>query len=145
MRPASRAPDCPEIPEQQGSRDISAAGNLIAQVASTPGVVATLQKVFPIGSLSADMIDVSLDPAWTRACPFSDGQPTVPLIVDTITTAEGPFWGLGPGEKERLVAFDVEGWSNVVVVIDSIHGSTFESLVQEAMPFVRSLKVDVGG
>jgi hypothetical protein len=65
----------------------------------------------------------------------------VPLIVDTDTTAAGPFWGLGPREKERFVAFDVEGWSNVVVVIDSIDGSTFESLVRQAMPFVHSLEV----
>ena len=142
MRPASRDPECPEVPEQPGSRDISSSGNLISQVAATPGVVATVQKVFPVGSTEAVMTDVSLDPAWTRACPFSDGQPTVPLIVDTDTTTEGPFWGLGPGEKERLVAFDVEGWSNVVVVIDSINGSTFDSLVPEAMPFVRSLEVD---
>jgi hypothetical protein len=142
MRPASRDDHCQEVPEPGFG---SSAHELLSGVASTPGVVATAPQSTDTANGRAEVIDVTMAPSWTHACPFSGGQPTVPLIVDTITTAEGPFWGLGPREKERLVAFDVEGWSNVVVVIDSINGSTFESLVEQAMPFVRSFDVQVGG
>jgi hypothetical protein len=139
MRPASRDDQCSEVPEPGYG---PAAHDVLAGVAATPGVDAGPIQPIEIGEIDGEILDVTMSSTWTRPCPFSNGSPTVPLIVDTITSAEGPFWGLGPLEKERLIAFDVPGWSNVVVVIDSIDGSTFEALTTQAMPFAESLTVD---
>jgi len=141
MRPASRDAACTEVPQSGFG---GSAHELLAGVASTPGAVATPAQPFTIGGANGESIDVSMAPGWTHACPFSSGNPTVPLIVDTITNAEGPFWGLAPGEKERLIAFDVPGWSNVVILVDSLDGSTFDAIAAEAMPFARSFDVEVG-
>jgi hypothetical protein len=140
MRSASRDDQCLEVPEPGSG---PAAHDVISGVASAPGVVATPVQPITVGTLRGEVLDVSMSPSWTHACPFSSGQPTVPLIVDTITTAEGPFWGLGPNEKERLVGFDVPGWSNVIIVVDSAGGVTFDTLAAQAMPFIETFEVDV--
>ena len=61
-------------------------------LASAPGVAATEPVAASIGGLSGWRLDVSMDPSWTTACPFSQGRPLRGLF--TGSPGGGFHWGL---------------------------------------------------
>jgi hypothetical protein len=78
----------------------------------------------------------------------------VPLLVDDTRRvpqqgaelANGPFWGIGGTERLRLIILDRRRRTggNVVLVIDSADGSTFDDLVARSMPVLESFTFDIG-
>jgi hypothetical protein len=142
MRRASKAATCPEAPETLGNGD--AAGSLARSFGADSRLAATgLDGIALPSGLAGDVVDVALAPGVTSTCPFSQGQPSVPLVVDTIP-GEGAFWGIGPRERIRLVILDGQRGHNVVVVIDSSDGSTFDALVAATMPIVQTFSFEAG-
>jgi hypothetical protein len=141
MRRASKDTACTEAPEP-GVLDSARA--IADDLSADPNLVVSSPAPFDEQSGSGLIVDVQLASATTRTCPFSSGQPSVPLIVDMVP-GEGAFWGIGPGERIRLVLLDAAGGHNIVVAIDSAGGSSFEALAGEAMPIVRSFAFESGG
>jgi hypothetical protein len=63
---------------------------------------------------------------------------SVPLVVDDLA-GEGPFWGSGPGEVERLYLLDTAGGHNVVILLDSAAGDSFDALAAATDPVIASM------
>lgn len=134
MRRAAKDAACTEGPEPGSG---SSARTLADDLAADANLRVTPTSPIRVGTATALVIDVTLAPAATRTCPFSGGAVSVPLIVDTLA-GTGPFWGIGPNEKIRLVLLDRPGSTNAVVVIDSAAGASFDQLVAATMPVVES-------
>lgn len=140
MRRAAKDAACTEAPEPGvGATAQAIAANLVAdrnlRVATPTPIV--------VNGLSGSVLDVTLAASTTRTCPFSGGKPSIPLVVDTLAGA-GAYWGIGPGERIRLVLLDAPANHNVVIAIDSLAGTSYDALVGAAMPIVQSLAFTPG-
>jgi hypothetical protein len=138
MRVASKDPACPEA----GEPGIGAtAADIVGDIAANPGIDATTPQPITIGGLEGRMVDLALADGWTATCPFDPTNPAVAYIVDTIPT-EGPFWGIGGDNRQRLIVLDHPDVTNVVLLIESADGSTFDALVEAAMPVLESFSFE---
>ena len=110
-----------------------------SSVTPSPPTIIWVSAKTPISvnGLHGQILDVVLAAGTTRTCPFSDGKPSVPLIVDAID-GTGPL-GVGPGEEIRLVILDTADHRNIVIVMDAAETASFNDLVAAAMPIVESL------
>jgi hypothetical protein len=141
MRRAAKDARCTEWPEPGVG---SAADAIATDLAGDANLAVTRGGPVSATGMTGEIIDVALAAGAKRTCPFSAGQPSVPLIVDTIP-GEGAFWGVGPNERIRLVVLDADGGHNIVVAIDSADGSSFDDLVAATMPIVQSLGFTAAG
>ena len=104
---------------------------------SHPGLVTTRPEPITIGGLTGVMIDVSLDPSWTKGCAWSGGQPSVGIII-----------GAGPSSLthvlstsrsvERLYLLEVED-GNVVIEVGP-EGMNFEAYLALVAPIIEGLE-----
>jgi hypothetical protein len=141
MRLASTDPTCPEEPQPGVG---PGALNLAHAFKSTHGVAATSSQQMRIGGLDGVMFDLGLDPTWDKACPFTDGVPSVPLFVDDGIDGEPAFWGLTGSERIRMIVLDDRHGSNVLITIDSATGKTLDSLSAAAMPVLDTFRFELG-
>lgn len=141
MRRASKDAACTEDPQA----GVGATADLLAQdLIGDPNLVVTQAGSIDLDGRHGRVVDVSLAPGTTRTCPFSNGQPTIPLIVDTIP-GQGAFWGIGPDkEKIRLIIVDALPDHNVVIALDSAAGTSFDALVNATMQVVGSFTFEAG-
>lgn len=140
MRRAAKDAACTEAPEPGVG---STAQALVADLTKDRNLHVSSSAPITVGGNSGYVLDLTIAPTATRTCPFASGAPSVPLIVDTIA-GSGPFWGVGPAEKIRLVILDAPRETNIVVVIDSLNGASFDQLVGASMPIVQSLTLSQG-
>jgi hypothetical protein len=134
MRRAAKDEACTEAPEPSVPPTVEA---LIADLAADPNLEVSQPSDVAVEGGAGQAIDIALAPGVTKTCPFAEGQPGVPLIVDQ-HAGEGAFWGVGPDERIRLVALQSERGHNIVVTIDSAGGSSFDALAAATMPIVES-------
>jgi hypothetical protein len=107
--------DCAELPAR-GVADTASA--IAAELASRPGIMASKPRRVTIGGLRGMVIDVSIDPAWTRTCPFSQGRPAVPMIVGS-GLSTGVAWDVEPNDPQRLYLLALPGATGSNIVIDA--------------------------
>jgi hypothetical protein len=141
MRLASTDPTCPEEPQPGIGPE---ATNLAHAFKSTHGVVTMGSTTTRIGGLDGVVFDLGLDPTWTKACPFTDGVPSVPLFVDDGIDGEPAFWGVTGPERIRMIVLDDRHGSNVLITIDSATGKTLDALWAAAMPVLDTYRFDLG-
>ncbi len=111
---------------------------LAADFQSDPNLQVTPPTPIQVGALQGLVVDMTLATNATRTCPFSSGAPTDPLVAGAVAGTP-PYWGIGPGEKMRLVILDAPGVNNIVVLVDSAAGGSFDALVNAAMPVIQTL------
>ena len=138
MRVASKDPACPE---QQEPGIGATAADIVGDIAANPGIDATAPQPITIGGLEGLTVDLRLADGWTAICPIDPTTPSVAYIVDTIPT-EGPFWGIGGDNRQRLIILDRPTLNNVVFLIESADGSTFDALVEAAMPVLQTFSFE---
>jgi len=78
---------------------------------------------------------------WTQSCPFADGLPTVPLLVEPGT---GLRWVIAGGERLRLYILDLPDGGTLLVDIDDFEGSQIDAFLGQAAPIVKSLQFASG-
>jgi len=122
--------------------NVSPSANAISDyLAHAPGVVATAPSPVTIGGLSGFRMDVSIDPAWTATCPFSNGQPIRMIFVHQ-TSGDGFSWGLVPGLRSRLWILDVGNAGAMVVEAEGETQAKFDALADEATSIVESFQIN---
>jgi len=90
-----------------------------------------------VGGLRGSSIDIGIVSGWTRSCPFANGVPTVPLLVDQGT---GLRWVIAGGERLRLYVLDLPDGGALIVDIDDFDGSQLTAFMGVALPIVTSLQ-----
>lgn len=138
MRVASKDPTCPERQEPGIG---ATAADIVGGIVANPGVDASTPQPITIGGLAGLTVDLALADGWTAACPFDPARPTVAYLVDTLPS-EGPFWGVGAAQRQRLIVLDRATLNNVVFLIESSDGTTFDALVEAAMPVLQTFSFE---
>jgi hypothetical protein len=153
MHIASKDASCTEAPEPGIDTTVRA---MVVDLVGDDRISVGTPVGVTIGGLSGQRLDVRIAPTTTSTCPFvTDGSPSVPLLVDDAAyvpnaqgpdISNGPFWGVGPRERLRLVLLDRprETEGNVVFIVDSVDGTTFDDLVARSMPVIESFTFDTG-
>jgi hypothetical protein len=104
---------------------------------SHPGLVTSDPETISVGGLPGVVIDVSLDPSWTKGCGWSGGQPSVGIVI-----------GAGPSSlthvvstsrpAERLYLLEAVG-GNVVIEVGP-EGTSLDEYVKVVTPIIESLQ-----
>lgn len=131
------APDeCAERPAPRVGRSVEALSQWLTE---HPGLEATEPRPVSVGGLDGVYLDLSLADSWTKACPYSDGQPAVPFII-----GGGPsslHHVILPGFEERLYLLEHAG-SNVAIEVGA-EGGGLEDYLADVVPVIESLRFGI--
>jgi hypothetical protein len=109
---------------------------LVTWMRGLDGLLASSPALVQIGGLRGSSIDLGIANGWTTSCPFANGVPTVPLLVEQGT---GLRWVLAGSERLRLYLLDLPGGDTVLVDIDDFEGSQLAAFMGQAVPVVTSM------
>lgn len=132
---ASQDAACSESPDPGRGHK---AADFIDLLSTHPGIVASTPAAVTIGGLKGSLVDVALASSWKTACPFSEGEPTVPVLTDSVPGSSGFYLGLLGTERARLIFLDATDGETILIYIDSVDGTTFDAIVAQSMPIVES-------
>lgn len=109
--------------------------DLVAWYTAHPGIVSTEPETVSLGGLSGVSLDLSLDPAWTGTCDYSDGLPIVPILIGGLESSLHHV--LLPGFQERLYLLEWSGGNMVIEV--GPEGTDLLTYLDEVIPIVESM------
>ncbi len=131
---ASQDATCPAQPQPGvGTSSIE----LVAWIRGLKGLSVTSPALVTVGGLRGSSMDIRIANGWTASCPFANGIPTVPLLVDQGT---GLRWVIAGGERLRLYVLDLPDGGTLIVDIDDFEGSQLTAFLGTAQPIVNSLQ-----
>jgi hypothetical protein len=108
---------------------------IVGWLTSHPGLVVGEPRDTTVGGLPGVYLDVSLDPAWTQTCPFSQGEPVVPILIGNGTSSLHHV--ILTGIEERL---DVLEWNGGNVVIEvGAEGQPLDAWLTAVSPVIDTL------
>jgi hypothetical protein len=126
---------CADEPDPAIGTSAEAIGSALAK---RPGIVSTAPTAVSVGGLNGYTLDVSLDPAWLKPCPYSNGDPTVPTLVGSGISRE-VAWEVGPNHRQRLYLLDLPLPSqNVAINVEVCCGVGWDERMHEVAPVVAS-------
>ncbi len=131
---ASQDPSCP-IAAEPGVGTTST--ELVTWMRGLAGLTVSGPAMATVGGLRGVSIDIGIAQARTQSCPFANGLPTVPLIVEPGT---GLRWVLAGGERLRMYLLDLPEGGTLIVDIDDFDGAQFDALISAASPIVKGLE-----
>jgi hypothetical protein len=130
---ASQDPDCPAVPAPGVAAD---AESIATWIGERPGLVVSDPVTANVAGLRGPMLDLGIVDGWAASCPFADGLPTVPLLVNVEANYR---WVVAGGERLRLYLLDLPDGGTVLVDIDDFVGDSIDALIEAATPIVESL------
>jgi len=131
--PASQDLSCPPSAEPGVG---TTSTEIVQWLRGRPGLVVSDPKIVTVGGLRGTEIDVGIREGWTASCPFANGTPTVPFIVEGNSTSQ---WVIAGNERLRLSVLDVPGGGTVIVDVDAFDGRLMDQLIADAAPIVGTL------
>jgi hypothetical protein len=134
VQAASQDPTCP-VAAAPGVGTTST--ELVTWIRGLQGLVVSSPAMVTVDNLRGSSIDIGIATGWTQSCPFANGVPTVPLLVEPGT---GLRWVIAGSERLRLDLLDLPGGGILVIDVDAFDGSFFDSLVAAATPIVKSMR-----
>ena len=132
------APNCAEEPQPDVG---SSAADIAGWLATRDGLDTSKPQPITIGGLSGYVIDVRMCPDWTEACPFSDGQPTVPTLIGTSPLSAHVFWGTLIDSSQRYYFLDLgaDGTDgNIVITVEVCCGEDWDEVMKTVAPVIES-------
>jgi hypothetical protein len=136
---AIQAASCKDEPEPGVGRTPA---DMASYMRDHAGLITTRPEDVNVGGLDGVMIEVALDPTWTKPCHYSEGEPNVPLFWGTDADS-GLEWSTGPGVDARFYILDMPGGGNVLIAVEAFgERADFQSLREAAIPLVESITFD---
>ncbi len=131
---------CGDKPDAKVGRTVDALGAWLARL---PSLATTTPTPITIGGQAGTMIDITVRPGWTKACP-GESSPSASYLVPAGTPPDPWSVGINKGERQRLILLDLGGGHVLGVLIDDRNDAAgastarFDALVQAAMPIAQS-------
>jgi hypothetical protein len=124
------APDgCTDGPASDVPRTVA---GMMDWLRSDPAFAAPHPSAVTVGGLTGTVVDLRMAPGWTRACPYSNGQPVAPMMVGVGRSSLNH--NVIPGQVTRLYLLqsgpDVLA-IEVVDVEDAGHLDAYSGIVQQ--------------
>lgn len=131
------ATTCEEAPEP----GVGTSARAIADwLATHKGIVATHPRAVTVGGLNGYVVDVSIDPMWTRPCSGRGPDPKVPTLVGS-AISEGVAWDVSPTDRQRVYLLDLgqDGADgNIAINVDVCCGARFNDRMAAVTPVIDS-------
>lgn len=128
--------DCSDRPEQGVGRSSDA---MTRWLSTHPALDSTTPREVTLGAATGSWVDVQLADDWDYTCP---GGSTGGLrLVTGEPDNEVGMWSIMPTEKIRFYVLDLPAGDTVTIVISALD-ATFNDVIDQAAPVVRSLKFD---
>ena len=118
--------------------------DLVAAITARPGVVSSPPTSVSIDGYEGMMLDLSLDPSWTRSCQAPEGPVVGMPILIGAGSDPAPLVGLAPDHPARLILLDLTGGRTMSITIFGIEptsAAAFGEHVAEAMPVIQSFEL----
>jgi hypothetical protein len=133
--PAVASQNCKDSAERGVGTSVD---DLVAWLESAPGLAVSEPTPVRVGGLDGVQLDLQMDPAWTKSCFYSDGQPVHPLVFSGADIG-GYNWPIGPGQSMRWYILDSDQGVIIVDIEDNPGGLTHDDLLQTAIGIVDSM------
>jgi hypothetical protein len=140
--PAANVQDaaCDNKPDPAVGRTPAA---LMTWLTRQPSLTATTPIPITIGGQSGLTVELSLRNSWSTSCP-GDSNPEVALFGPSATPVDGWGFGIGKGERERLILLDLGGGHVIGIALDDAPPAGaptgFQPLVDASMPVIQSFR-----
>ncbi len=129
---ASQDASCPTAPAPGiGTSSVE----LVSWIRGLDGLTVSSPALVTVGGLRGSSIDIGIAAGWTQSCPFANGVPTVPLLVEQGT---GLRWVLAGGERLRLYVLDLPDGGTLIIDVDDFDGSEIDAFLGVAVPIVKT-------
>ncbi len=123
------ATNCDEAPQPGVGTTAKAIADWLA---THPGLKRSTPKPVTIGGLSGYVLDLVIDPAWTKTCAARGPDPRVPTLVGS-GISQSVAWDVSPTDSQRLYLLDLgTPGANIAINVDVCCGVTFETQVGAA-------------
>jgi hypothetical protein len=112
---------------------------LVAWLRTRPGLQTGAPVPIMIDGHPGQMLDLSLSPSWSTACP-GNASPSAVFLTEAGFHLDSYAIGFAAGEQARLLLLDLGQADVVGILIRSTQPDRFDGLIQAAMPIVESLR-----
>jgi hypothetical protein len=126
--------------ERSDPRVRTDAASLAAWMRGLRGLDVRTAPPTEISGRPAIVLDLSLDRAHARTCPFG---PFVPLIASRPDAPDAYMWGIGVDESIRMALVDLAGGHTVAVLVDG-PADRRDALIAASEPVLASLRLTPG-
>jgi hypothetical protein len=133
--PAIASRSCEEEAEPGVGRSVE---DLVAWLEGAPGLVVSEPTPVTVGGLGGMLLDIELDPAWKKKCFFSEGLPTVPLIVRRADVG-AYHTGILSGVSMRWYILDSDDGVIIIDIDDGPDGLSRDELFRSGTEIVESM------
>jgi hypothetical protein len=133
--PGIASQDCEETEEPGIGRSVK---DLVAWLKAAPGLAVTDPTPVTIGGLDGLMLDLRLDPGWSRPCFWSGKVPAVPLIFRGADVG-GYHWAMLPDMSLRWYVLESADGVIVIDLEDGPGGSAHGALFKTGTEIINSL------
>lgn len=132
---ADQPDDCSAVPAP--GVPVTAAG-IADYLAARSGLHVVDSGTVHIGEREARELDITIDPAFTQSCPWSNGQPFRAMIMFADLGLSGGVWGADRCCREHVFLVDVAPGRVVSVWVDG-PVSGFDDLLAKASPIIGTI------
>lgn len=133
--PAIASQDCEETEEPGVGRSVQ---DLVAWLEAAEGLAVTDPTPVTVGGLDGMVLDLQLDPGWSRPCFWSGRLPAVPLIFRG-TAVGGYNWAILPDMSMRWYILDSTDGVLVIDIDDGPGGLSHDDLLETGTEIIDSL------
>jgi hypothetical protein len=110
------ATSCAEAPEPGIGANAKAISTWLA---AHRGIKASPVNTVEIGGLKGYVLDIQIDPTWTKTCSGRGPDPTVPTLVGSgIST--GVAWEVGSDSRQRLYLLDLPAARGTIAINEEV-------------------------
>lgn len=115
------------------------ADELVAWLATLPGLVTTAPIPVTIGGLSGKQIDLSVAPTWTATCSYAytPGRPLVSTFFGG-TPVNQFDWNIQGDGRTRIIALDLGDGRALIIDIEAQNKADYDALLPGAMEVVNT-------
>jgi hypothetical protein len=110
------ATSCAEAPEPGIGADAKAISTWLA---AHRGIKASPVKGVEVGGLNGYVLDIQIDPTWTKTCRGRGPDPTVPTLVGS-GISKGVAWEVGGDSRQRLYVLDLPTAPGTIAINEEI-------------------------
>ncbi len=119
-------------------------GDWMSYLRAHPGLTSSVPTAVTLGSVSGQVIDLSMKPSWKETCSGLDLGPVVEFILDTDPVAGTPLYGVSGRANVHLLVLDAGGRTIVVQVYVPTSTSRLHSIMADLQSLLDSLRFGTG-
>jgi hypothetical protein len=134
LDPGVASRTCEEKAEAGVGRSVE---DLVGWLEQAPGLVVSKPEPVMVGGLDGVQVDIELDRGWKKDCFFSEGMPTVPLLIHRADIG-AYHWTILPGMSMRWYILATDDGVLIADIEDGPDGLSHTDVLEEGTKIVET-------